>query len=335
MVDLSTNYLGLQLKNPIVASASPLSKKVDSVQRLEDAGAAAVVMYSLFEEQITHESNALDHFLNSGTESFAEALSYFPDLEKYNVGPEEYLELVARLKKAVSIPVIGSLNGFTTGGWVEYAKKIEQAGADALELNIYSIPTDPLMTAADLEQSYIDLFTDIRKNLNIPVAVKLSPYFTSPANLAVRLAKAGANGLVLFNRFYQPDLDTETLEVVPSLHLSTSADLLLPLRWTAILYGRVQADLALTSGVHTSQDAIKAVMAGAAVAMMASELIAYGAGRITVIVDEMGKWMEEYEYTSVKQMRGSMSQKAVADPTAFERANYMKALTSFDNKLAI
>jgi len=335
MVDLSTNYLGLQLKNPIVASASPLSKKVDSVQRLEDAGAAAVVMYSLFEEQITHESNALDHFLNSGTESFAEALSYFPDLEKYNVGPEEYLELVARLKKAVSIPVIGSLNGFTTGGWVDYAKKIEQAGADALELNIYSIPTDPLMTAADLEQSYIDLFTDIRKNLNIPVAVKLSPYFTSPANLAVRLAKAGANGLVLFNRFYQPDLDTETLEVVPSLHLSTSADLLLPLRWTAILYGRVQADLALTSGVHTSQDAIKAVMAGAAVAMMASELIAYGAGRITVIVDEMGKWMEEYEYTSVKQMRGSMSQKAVADPTAFERANYMKALTSFDNKLAI
>jgi len=335
MVDLSTNYLGLQLKNPIVASASPLSKKVDSVQRLEDAGAAAVVMYSLFEEQITHESNALDHFLNSGTESFAEALSYFPDLEKYNVGPEEYLELVARLKKAVSIPVIGSLNGFTTGGWVDYAKKIEQAGADALELNIYSIPTDPLMTAADLEQSYVDLFTDIRKNLNIPVAVKLSPYFTSPANLAVRLAKAGANGLVLFNRFYQPDLDTETLEVVPSLHLSTSADLLLPLRWTAILYGRVQADLALTSGVHTSQDAIKAVMAGAAVAMMASELIAYGAGRITVIVDEMGKWMEEYEYTSVKQMRGSMSQKAVADPTAFERANYMKALTSFDNKLAI
>jgi dihydroorotate dehydrogenase (fumarate) len=335
MVDLSTNYLGLQLKNPIVASASPLSKKVDSVKRLEDAGAAAVVMYSLFEEQITHESNALDHFLNSGTESFAEALSYFPDLEKYNVGPEKYLELVGQLKKAVSIPVIGSLNGFTSGGWVEYAKKIEQAGADALELNIYSIPTDPLMTAADLEQSYIDLFTDIRKNLNIPVAVKLSPFFTSPANLAMRLAKAGANGLVLFNRFYQPDLDTETLEVVPSLHLSTSVDLLLPLRWTAILYGRVQADLALTSGVHTSQDAIKAVMAGAAVAMMASELIAHGAGRITAIVDEMGKWMEEFEYTSVKQMRGSMSQKAVADPTAFERANYMKALTSFDTKLAI
>ena len=335
MVDLSTNYLGLQLKNPIVASASPLSKKVDFVLRLEDAGAAAVVMYSLFEEQITHESNALDFFLNSGSESFAEALTYFPDLENYNVGPEEYLELVARLKKAVSIPVIGSLNGFTTGGWVEYAKKIEQAGADALELNIYSIPTDPLMNAADLEQSYIDLFTDIRKNLNIPVAVKLSPFFTSPANLAVRLAKAGANGLVLFNRFYQPDLDTETLEVVPTLHLSTSADLLLPLRWTAILYGRVQADLALTSGVHTSQDAIKAVMAGAAVAMMASELIAHGAGRVTEIVDEMGKWMEEFEYTSVKQMCGSMSQKAVADPNAFERANYMKALTSFDNKLAI
>jgi len=334
MVDLSTNYLGLQLKNPIIASASPLSKKVDSVQRLEDAGAAAVVMYSLFEEQIVHESPALDHFLNSGTESFAEALTYFPDLEKYNVGPVEYLDLIAKLKQAVNIPIIASLNGVTTGGWVEHAKKMEEAGADALELNIYNVPTDPAVSAADLEQSYVDLVADIRKQIHIPLAVKLSPYFTSPANMAARLAKAGANGLVLFNRFYQPDLDIETLEVVPTLHLSTSGDLLLPLRWTAILYGRVQADLALTSGVHTSQDAVKAVMAGASVAMMASELIAHGASRVTGILAEMTAWMEEYEYTSVKQMRGSMSQQAVADPAAFERANYMKALTSFDNKIA-
>ncbi|NMB67574.1 MAG: dihydroorotate dehydrogenase-like protein [Chloroflexi bacterium] len=334
MVDLSTTYLGLQLKNPIVASASPLSKKVDSVKRLEDAGAAAVVMYSLFEEQIVHESYALDHFLNSGTESFAEALTYFPDLEKYNVGPVEYLDLIAKLKQTVSMPVIASLNGVTTGGWVEHAKNMEEAGADALELNIYNVPTDIAVSGTDLEQSYIDLVTDIRRQIHIPLAVKLSPFFTSPANMAARLAKAGANGLVLFNRFYQPDLDIETLEVLPMLHLSTSEALLLPLRWTAILYGRVNADLALTSGVHTGQDAVKAVMAGASVAMLASELIARGAGRVTEILAEMNAWMQEFEYVSVTQMRGSMSQQSVADPAAFERANYMKALTSFDNRLA-
>ena len=334
MVDLSTTYLGLQLKNPIVASASPLSKKVDSVKRLEDAGAAAVVMYSLFEEQIVHESQALDHFLNSGTESFAEALTYFPDLENYNVGPVEYLDLIAKLKQAVSIPVIASLNGVTTGGWVEHAKNMEEAGADALELNIYNVPTDVAVSGTDLEQSYIDLVADIRRQIHIPLAVKLSPFFTSPANMAARLARAGANGLVLFNRFYQPDLDIETLEVLPTLHLSTSGDLLLPLRWTAILYGRVKADLALTSGVHTGQDAVKAVMAGASVTMLASELIARGAGRVTEILAEMNAWMQEFEYISVTQMRGSMSQQSVADPAAFERANYMKALTSFDNRLA-
>ena len=334
MVDLSTTYLGLQLKNPIVASASPLSKKVDSVKRLEDAGTAAVVMYSLFEEQIVHESYALDHFLNSGTESFAEALTYFPDLEKYNIGPVEYLDLIAKLKQTVSIPVIASLNGVTTGGWVEHAKNMEEAGADALELNIYNVPTDIAVSGTDLEQSYIDLVTDIRRQIHIPLAVKLSPFFTSPANMAARLTKAGANGLVLFNRFYQPDLDIETLEVLPTLHLSTSEALLLPLRWTAILYGRVNADLALTSGVHTGQDAVKAVMAGASVTMLASELIAHGAGRVTEILAEMNAWMQEFEYVSVTQMRGSMSQQSVADPAAFERANYMKALTSFDNRLA-
>jgi dihydroorotate dehydrogenase (fumarate) len=333
MTDLSTTYLGLQLKNPIVASASPLSKKVETVRRLEDAGVSAVVMYSLFEEQIAHESKALDHFLNQGTESFAEAITYFPDLEHYNVGPEEYLNLIRRHKEAVQIPIIGSLNGNTTGGWVEYAKKIEQAGADALELNIYDVPTDPKLTGQDIEQSYIDLVSDVRKQIHIPLAVKLSPFFTALPGFAGKLVKAGANGLVLFNRFIQPDLDIETLEVVPTLHLSTSEEIRLPLRWVAILHGRIQADLALTSGVHTANDVLRSVMAGANVTMLASELIAKGPGRAAEILADMEKWMTEFEYTSIKQMCGSMSQKSVADAGAFERANYMKALTSFDNKL--
>lgn len=333
MTDLSTTYLGLQLKNPIVASASPLSKKVETVRRLEDAGVSAVVMYSLFEEQIAHESKALDHFLNQGTESFAEAITYFPDLEHYNVGPEEYLNLIRRHKEAVQIPIIGSLNGNTTGGWVDYAKKIEQAGADALELNIYDVPTDPAMTSQDIEQSYIDLVSDVRKQIHIPLAVKLSPFFTALPGFAGKLVKAGANSLVLFNRFIQPDLDIETLEVVPTLHLSTSEEIRLPLRWVAILHGRIQADLALTSGVHTANDVLRSVMAGANVTMLASELIAKGPGRAAEILTDMEKWMTEFEYTSIKQMCGSMSQKSVADAGAFERANYMKALTSFDNKL--
>ncbi|HZU86951.1 MAG TPA: dihydroorotate dehydrogenase-like protein [Anaerolineaceae bacterium] len=333
MIDLTTQYLGLQLKNPLVASASPLSKKVDTVRRLEDAGIGAVVMYSLFEEQIEHESHALDHYLSYGTESFAEALTYFPDMQNYNVGPEEYLNLVHKLKESVKIPVIGSLNGISTGGWVQYAKKIEQAGADALELNIYYIPTDKHTTAQELEQIHVDLVRDVRKQINIPLAVKLSPYFTALPNIAEQLVKAGANGLVLFNRFIQPDLDIETLEVVPTLNLSTSDELRLPLRWTAMLYGRIQADLALTSGVHTAQDVIKSVMAGANVTMLASELIAHGTGRTTELIEEIQGWMQSFEYESIKQMRGSMSQQAVAEPAAFERANYMKALTSYDKRL--
>lgn len=333
MVDLTTSYLGLSLRNPLVASASPLSKKVDSVRRLEDAGIGAVVMYSLFEEQIEHESRALDFYLNQGTESFAEALTYFPDLEKYNVGPDDYLELIAKLKRAVNVPVIASLNGTNSGGWVKTAKLMEQAGADALELNIYFVPTDPAKTAQDLEQTYIDLVHDVRKELHIPLAVKLSPYFTALPNLAARLVKAGANGLVLFNRFYQPELDIETLEVVPNLHLSTSDELRLPLRWIAILYKRIQADLALTSGVHSHTDVLKAVMAGANVAMMTSELLANGVGRVGEILADLEKWMVEYEYESIRQMLGSMSQQNVAEPAAFERANYMKALTSYDNRV--
>jgi dihydroorotate dehydrogenase (fumarate) len=332
-VDLTTTYLGLQLKNPLVASASPLSKKVDLVRRLEDAGAAAVVLYSLFEEQITHESRELDHYLSRGTEQYAEALSYFPDLEQYNIGPEPYLEHLQRVKHAVDIPVIGSLNGVSTGGWIEYAHKIEQAGADALELNIYYLPAGQDITSAELEESYLALVRDVRAQLRIPIAVKLSPFFTALPNMARRFAAAGADGLVLFNRFYQPDFDLEALEVVPNLRLSTSDDLRMPLRWIAMLYGRVAADLALTSGVHTAQDVLKAMMAGASVAMLTSELLANGIYRLTEILADLRAWMVEHEYESIAQMRGSMSQRAVAEPAAFERANYMKALNSFDNRL--
>jgi dihydroorotate dehydrogenase (fumarate) len=333
MIDLSTTYLGLQLKNPLVASASPLSKKVDSVKQMEDAGISAVVMYSLFEEQIVHESQALDYFLNRGTESFAEALTYFPDLDHYNVGPEEYLELNHKLKESVEIPIIGSLNGISTGGWVDQARRMEEAGADALELNIYHVSTDPLIDSQSLEQADIDLIGDIRKQIHIPLAVKLSPFYTALPNFAQRMVKAGANGLVLFNRFIQPDLDIETLEVNPRLDLSTSDELRLPLRWVAILYGRIKADLALTSGVHTAQDVLKSVMAGASVTMIASEFVDKGVGRAAGMITDLEKWMESFEYTSIRQMRGSMSQQSVAEPAAFERGNYMKALTSYDNHL--
>ncbi len=284
MVDLSTNYLGLKLKNPIIASASPLSKKVDSVKRLEDAGIGGLVMYSLFEEQIMHESNALDYFLSRGTESFPEALTYFPEMENYNIGPDSYLELITKLKKSVQMPIIGSLNGISSGGWVEYAKGIEQAGADALELNIYYIPTETTIDCVELENAQVELVADVKKQINIPLAVKLSPYYTALPNFATRLEKAGANGLVLFNRFYQPDIDTQTLEVNPSLILSTSQELRLPLRWVAILYGRVKADIALTTGVHNEQDVLKAMMAGAKVVEIASELIANGAPAVSRIL---------------------------------------------------
>jgi dihydroorotate dehydrogenase (fumarate) len=329
MVDLKTTYLGLKLKNPLVASPSPLSEKVENVKRLEEAGVSAVVMYSLFEEQIIHESMELDHYLSQGTESFAEALSYLPDTGKYSLAPEKYLEQVRKVKQAVSIPVIGSLNGVSTGGWIKYARKIEEAGADALELNIYFLPNNPGLTASELEDSYVTLVRDVRVQIKIPLAVKLSPYFTALPNLAKRLVEAGANGLVLFNRFYQPDFDLEQLEVVPNLVLSNSAELRLPLRWIAMLYGRVQADFALTSGVHTAQDALKAVMAGASVAMTTSALLKNGIAKADEIVKGMESWMVEHEYESVQQMKGSMSQKAVAEPAAFERANYMKVLSSF------
>jgi dihydroorotate dehydrogenase (fumarate) len=334
MLDLSTTYLGLQLKNPLVVSASPLSKKIDMVRRVEEAGAAAVVMYSLFEEQIVHESRALHQALSIGTESYAEALDYFPDLGHYNLEPDAYVQHLRALKEAVSIPVIGSLNGIEAGGWVEYARQIEQAGADALELNIYFIPTDLDVSSAELEERYLALVRAVRSQVRIPIALKLSPFFTALPAMARRFVDSGADGLVLFNRFYQPDFDLERLEVLPNLELSSSHDLRLPLRWIAILYGRIEADLALTSGVHTASDVLKAMMAGASVAMMASELLANGVWRIQDILEDLLRWMEAHEYESIAQMRGSMSQRAVADAAAFERANYMRALNSLDHWLA-
>ena len=328
-MNLTTTYLGLDLKNPLVPSASPLSRDLDTIRRLEDAGAAALVMHSLFEEQITLESNQLDHYLSYFTDAFAEALDWYPAQPDYHVGPEEYLDRIREAKEAVDIPIIGSLNGISTGGWTTYAGEIEQAGADALELNVYYIPTDPAMAGSTVEQMTLDVLETVKASISIPVAVKLSPYFSATAHVAHRLADAGADGLALFNRFYQPDLDLESLEVVPHLVLSTSTELRLPLRWIAILYGRIPVDLALTTGVHTVRDAVKAIMAGANVAMMASELLLNGPARIGVMLDEMQQWMEAHEYASVAQMRGSMSQQNVADPAAFERANYMKMLQSW------
>jgi len=333
MVDLSTSYLGFNLKNPIVAASSPLSKSLDRVRRLEDAGVSAVVLYSLFEEQIIHDSRALDYFLTRGSESFAEAVTYFPDLDHYNVGAEGYLELISSLKRSVEIPVIASLNGFTSEGWQDYAGRIQQAGADALELNVYYMPTEKDITSQEVENAYIDLVGNVRSEISIPLAVKLCPFITALPRFASSLVKEGANGLVLFNRFMQPDLDIETLEVDTSIPPSTSAEMRLPLHWVAILYGRVKANLALTGGVHTAADVIKATMAGANVVMLASELLNRGLERVGEILNEISQWMEKFDYRSVEQMTGCLSQKAVKNPSAFGRGNYMKALASFDDKL--
>lgn len=329
MTDLSTTYLGLKLKNPLVASASPLSKKLDSAKKLEEAGISAIVMYSLFEEQIIHESLELDHYLTRGTDSFAEAMSYLPNNGTYSIGPEKYLSQVTSLKKNLSIPVIGSLNGVSKGGWTRSAKQIQDAGADALELNLYYIPTDTNLTAQELENAQVELVAEVKSVISIPLAVKLSPYITALPNFARRIVEAGANGLVLFNRFYQPDFDLNELEIVHNLDLSTSADLRLPLRWISILHGKVNADFALTSGVHTASDVLKSMMSGAKVAMMASNLLHNGEKVIPSMLSELEAWMKEREYVSIEQMQGSMSQKSVKEPAAFERANYMKVLTSF------
>jgi dihydroorotate dehydrogenase (fumarate) len=328
-MNLTTNYLGMVLKNPIVASSSPLSHSIDSIRRLEDSGAAAVVMYSLFEEQIGFDSYYIDYHLTQGIDSYAESISYFPDMQSYNVGPDQYMNLIRRAKEAVDIPIIGSLNGASVGGWTDYATLIEEAGADALELNIYYLPTSTQITGIEVEKLYLDILSAVRQAVSIPVAVKLSPFFSSIANMANRLAGYGADGLVLFNRFYQPDFDLENFEVAPRLVLSNSNDLRLPLRWVAILYGRLNADLAITSGIHTSQDVIKGLMAGAKVTMMASELLQNGVRRVGQVLHEVVTWLNEHEYESVAQMIGAMSQKHCAEPAAFERANYMKMLQSY------
>ncbi len=328
-MDLSTTYLGLKLKNPLVPSASPLSHTLDGMKALEDAGASAIVMYSLFEEQIAHEVAEIDFYLSYGSESFAESLTYFPGTTEYNLGPDEYIELIRRAKASLDIPIIASLNGITVGGWMKYASKMEQAGADALELNVYYIPTDPFLTSADVEDRYAEILHAVRQSVSIPIAMKLSPYFSSFAHVAQRFVAAGANGLVLFNRFYQPDIDLHTLDVRPGVTLSSSFAMRLPMRWIAILHGQVKASLAATSGIHNVEDVLKMLMAGADVTMMCSALLKNGPAHLGKVLSDLERWMLEHEYVSITQMKGSMSQRSVADPSAFERANYMKALNSF------
>ena len=329
MIDLTTRYLGIKLCNPIVASASPLSESLDNIRRLEDHGIGAIVLPSLFEEQLDIESEAVDSDLSRGAEEFAEAVTYLPELMTYNLGPDGYLNLIHKAKASVRVPIIASLNGVSPRGWIRYAREMEQAGADAIELNIYSLVADPGRTGMEVEQDYCDLVGVVTHSVQVPVAVKLSHFFTAAANMAKRLDASGANALVLFNRFYQPDLDIETLEVVPNLTLSHPTELLLRLHWVAIIFGHVEADLAITGGVHSATDIIKSVMAGARVAMMASALLKNGIDHLDSVREDLVRWMEEHEYSSIGQMCGSMSQQNVPDPTAFERANYMKVLSSY------
>ncbi len=329
-MDLTTTYMGLKLKNPLVLSASPLTNSIDKVKAVEDAGAAAVVMHSLFEEQIIHDQQEIDHFLTTTSHNYAEALDYFPEPEEYrNLHAEEYLEQLRRLKEALDIPVIGSLNGVSAGGWMKYATEMEKAGADAIELNIYYVATDPNISCAEVEQMYIEDLKTVKQSVSIPVAMKLSPFFTAFGNMAKRLDEAGADALVLFNRFYQPDIDLERLEVTPNLQFSTSYEIRLPLRWIAILYGHLKASLAATSGVHNPEDALKLIMAGADVTMMTSAVLEHGPYAFERVLKGITRWMEEHEYESIQQMKGSMSYQHVAEPAAYERANYIRVLQSY------
>jgi dihydroorotate dehydrogenase (fumarate) len=326
-MDLSTTYLGLKLRTPLVPSASPLSEEVDGIKAMEDAGAPAVVLYSLFEEQLRQDRVELAQALDHGTFSYPEALTYFPEPETFHLGPEDYLKHVANAKAAVKIPIIASLNGSSAGGWTQYAKAIQEAGADALELNIYYIPTDLNQSGQDVEEIYLEILQGVKSKVTIPVAVKLSPFFTNFANMASRLDRAGADGLVLFNRFYQPDIDLETLEVKPNILLSTPMAMRVPLRWVALLYGRLRANLAATSGIHRASDVLKMLMAGADVTMICSALIRHGVRQISVIERDLVAWMEEHEYASVAQLKGSLSQKNCPDPSTFERVQYMRAIS--------
>ena len=326
MLDLTTRYLGMNLRTPLVVSASPLSQDLDGIRRLEDAGASAVVLYSLFEEQLRLESLELDHFMSEGTESYAESLSYFPEPHEFHLGPDEYLDHIRKAKAAVKVPIIASLSGTSVGGWIQYATQIEEAGADALECNIYWIVTNPDMSSAEIEQHYVDIVQAVKSAVSIPVAIKLSPFFTNMASMAKRLDGAGADGLVLFNRFYQADIDLENLEMDPRVLLSTPQAMRLPLTWIGILYGRIKANLAATGGVHGSDDVIKLLMVGADVTMLCSALLRNGVNHLRSVEQGVRQWMEANEYESVKQLQGSMSQKNCPDPSAFERAQYMRAV---------
>ncbi|HET7270582.1 MAG TPA: dihydroorotate dehydrogenase-like protein [Rubrobacter sp.] len=328
-MDLTTTYLGLELEHPVVASAGPLSSTVDGIKRLEEAGAAAVVLFSLFEEQIRHENESFDYLYEQGAERFPESLSYFPKVEDYNVGPEGYLNLVRSAAEATDIPIIGSLNGITDDGWTEYAREIESAGARALELNIFYIPAEITITGREVEERYVHIVRRVKQAVTIPVAVKLSPFFSSMGEMAKRLVEAGADGLVLFNRFYQPDFDLDNLDVRTTLELSSANEIRLPLLWIAVLHGRLDVSLAATSGVEKAGEVIKYVMAGADVAMTTSSLLRHGPSHIETLVNDMTAWMERRGYESIRQMKGSMSQMKVEDPTAFERANYIKVLESY------
>ena len=332
MSDLTSTYLGLKLKNPVVVSASPLQNDLGNIRQMEDSGAAAIVMHSLFEEQIDVDSEELNKWMDQGTESYAESLGYLPDMENYNMGPEGYLEHLRRVKDTTGIPVIGSLNGVSRGGWTRYAKMMEEAGADAIELNTYFLATDPKVSGQEVEKMYCDLVTEIESSVSVPIAVKLSPMFTSTAHVAQSLDQLGVKGLVLFNRFYQPDFDLENLKVVQSLVLSQSYELLPRLNWVAILFGQINADMAITGGVHTGVDVLKCMMAGARVAMMTSALLKNGINHISKVLEEVRAWMEEHEYESIKQMQGSMARRSVADTSAFERVNYMHVLSSYAAK---
>lgn len=328
-MDLKTKYLGMTLRSPIVVSASPLTEYIQNIKMMEDAGAGAVVLHSLFEEQIRLEQQELHYHTTHGTESFAESLSYFPEPEDYKLGPEEYLEQIRKAKEAVNIPIIASLNGSTIGGWTEYAKEMEQAGADAIELNVYYIPTDMTLSGANVEQTYIDILRSVKSAIDVPVAIKLSPFFSNMANMARRLDDAGANALVLFNRFYQPDIDLEEFEVKPNVILSTSHAMRLPMRWIAILKDKIAADLAATSGIHTGIDIVKMLLVGSNVTMVCSALLKHGIFHIRNMENHLVEWMEQNEYESVEEMIGAMSQQKTMDPSAFERAQYMKALTYY------
>ncbi|MBK8984351.1 MAG: dihydroorotate dehydrogenase-like protein [Ignavibacteria bacterium] len=328
-MDLTSEYMGIKLKNPLVASASPLSKSIGAAKACEDAGVSAIVCYSLFEEQLTHDAGELNHYLTTNSDSYAEALTYFPEINDFNLGPAEYLEHIRKLKSALDIPVIGSLNGVSNGGWINYAKQIEQAGADAIELNIFYIPTDFKIESAEVEAMYLEIIRSIKSVVNIPVAVKISPYFSAMANMAKKIDDAGADALVLFNRFYQPDIDLENLDVFPNLELSNQWELRLPLRWIAVLHGNLKASLAATSGIHNHFDVLKVMMVGGDVAMICSELLKNGINRASEILNDLKIWMEEKEYESILQMHGSMDYKSVSEPAAFERANYMKILNSY------